>query len=95
MATMSLLKPNPSGLAAAHHALQLYPGEEEVEIVLFEKAGQVGGLWNNRPSPIYPHLHTNSPAPIMELEVGGQQLETEESSFLHCQVLTATNTNIE
>jgi cation diffusion facilitator CzcD-associated flavoprotein CzcO len=65
----------------------VYSGEEEeVELSIFEKADRVGGLWNIRPSAIYPHLRTNAPAPIIELEGGGQQAEDEHTSFLRCQV---------
>jgi cation diffusion facilitator CzcD-associated flavoprotein CzcO len=72
-----------AGLAAARHALDTWA---EVEVVIFEEAGDVGGLWNpHRPSAVYPHLRTNAPSLIMELE-GRQQIEPEDSSFLPRQV---------
>jgi hypothetical protein len=73
------------GLAAARHALELYGGEKEVEVTIYEKAAHVGGLWNNHPSAIYAHLRANTPAPIMQLE-GCQQQEPDDSSYLPCQV---------
>ena len=46
-------------------ALKLIP-DGKGEVVVYEKGSEVGGLWTDPASPIYPDLKTNLPTDLMK-----------------------------